>query len=358
MPWRDAGGVGSAARAEHRDMLRGGSRSFFAASLLLPPRVREPASALYAFCRQADDAVDLGSDGTAALAAVHDRLDRVYAGRPLPADCALATVVARFAIPRTLPDALLEGFAWDATGRQYHTLSDLYAYAVRVAGSVGMMMALVMARTAPEILARACDLGVAMQLTNIARDVGEDARAGRLYLPRAWLKRAGVDPEAWLANPAFSGPLGEVVARLLRTADALYRRADAGICRLPPDCRPGIRAARRLYSGIGRKIAACGFDSVSRRAVLPLRHRAWLLSGALLGHAVAPRQAGVAPLPQAGFLIEATTRATRRRDTDYGLLPSRNLADRTVWVIELFLEVEQRRERYDRAAAHSAAARL
>jgi 15-cis-phytoene synthase len=346
MPWRDARSVDPGSRAECRDLLRGGSRSFFVASLLLPPRVRGPASALYAFCRQADDAVDLGGDVAAALAALHDRLDRVYAGQPLPlpADCALAEVVARFAIPRTLPEALLEGFAWDAAGRQYHTLSELYAYAVRVAGSVGMMMALVMARTAPEILARACDLGVAMQLTNIARDVGEDARAGRLYLPRAWLKRVGVDPEAWLANPAFSGPLGQVVARLLRTAEALYRRADAGIARLPSDCRPGIRAARRLYSGIGREVAACGFDSVSRRAVVPLRHKAWLLPGALLGHAVAAQQAGEAPLPQAGYLIEATTRAIRWREPDRDRLPRWNLADRTVWVIELLLEVEQRRE--------------
>jgi 15-cis-phytoene synthase len=205
-------------------------------------------------------------------------------------------------------------------------------------------MALVMARTAPEILARACDLGVAMQLTNIARDIGEDARAGRLYLPRAWLQRAGLDPEAWLANPVFSDALGQVVARLLRAADALYRRADAGIAGLPLDCRPGIRAARRLYSGIGREIAECGFDSVSRRAVVPLRHKAWLLPGALLGHAVAPQQAGAAPLPQARFLIEATARATRRREPDRDRLPGGSLADRTVWVIELFLEVEQRRE--------------
>ena len=96
--------------------------------------------------------------------------------------------------------------AWPGTRevRRYETLQDLDAYAARVAGSVGAMMTLVMGQRAPEIVARACDLGVAMQLTNIARDVGEDARAGRLYLPLQWLREAGIDPDAWLAKPVFT----------------------------------------------------------------------------------------------------------------------------------------------------------
>ena len=98
-------------------------------------------------------------------------------------------------IPRALPEALLEGFAWDAAGRRYETLDEVEHYAARVAGCVGAMMTLVMGRRDPAILARACDLGVAMQLTNICRDVGEDARAGRLYLPLAWLRDNGIDPD-------------------------------------------------------------------------------------------------------------------------------------------------------------------
>lgn len=178
-PLRDPAAATPADFAFCRDALRRGSRSFLAASLLLPARVRAPAAALYAFCREADDAVDLAC--VPDLAPLRDRLDRAYAGRPRPGpvDRAFAEVVARFAIPRALFDALLEGFAWDAEGRRYEDFADLGAYAARVAGSVGAMMAVLMGVRAPEKLARACDLGTAMQLTNIARDIGEDARAGR-----------------------------------------------------------------------------------------------------------------------------------------------------------------------------------
>ena len=108
--------------------------------------MRDPASALYAFCRLADDAVDLHGGKLGALAHLRERLDRAYDGRPLsaPADRGFADVVARFAIPRALPEALLEGFAWDADGRRYEDVSALTAYAVRVAGSVGAMMAMLM----------------------------------------------------------------------------------------------------------------------------------------------------------------------------------------------------------------------
>ena len=177
----------SADMAACRALLKGGSRTFHAASKVLPRRVSDPAIALYAFCRLADDAVDLGDNRAAAVERLKERLDRAYRGQPMDqaADRAFADVVARFSIPREVPEALLEGLAWDAEGRRYETLPELYAYAARVAGTVGAMMTLVMGQRTPEIVARACDLGVAMQLTNIARDVGEDARAGRLYLPLA-----------------------------------------------------------------------------------------------------------------------------------------------------------------------------
>jgi phytoene synthase len=325
-------------------MLRGGSRSFFAASLLLPPGVREPAAALYAFCRTADDAIDCGEDPLAALSDLRERLDRAYAGkpRPLPADLAFAEAAARFGIPRALPEALLDGFAWDAAGRRYQTLADLYAYAVRVAGSVGMMMAMLMGRAAPELLARACDLGVAMQLTNIARDVGEDARLGRLYLPLAWLLDEGIEPSAWLANPRFEAALGRVVARLLRAAEMLYERGDAGIALLPLSCRPGIRAARLLYAGIGGEIEALGFDSVSRRAVVPLRRKARLLQHALRPWRGDSRLAVEPPLAEAVFVIKAA--AHRAAEPGLRPRPGWHVASRMVWVIDLFVELERRQQ--------------
>jgi phytoene synthase len=272
-----------------RRLLRGGSKSFHAAAFLLPWRVREPAIALYAFCRVADDAIDLGSDrgvaGTAAaLAHLRERLAAIYAGQPqaFAVDRALADVVSRFALPRALPEALLEGFAWDAQARQYETLEDLVSYAARVAGAVGVMLALIMGVGTAAAIARAIDLGIAMQLSNIARDVGEDARAGRLYLPRRWLREQGVDPEAWLARPEFTPALGAVVARLLAAADGFYARAEPGIAALPPACRPGIRAAKALYAEIGRTVARKGGNPIASRAVVSPARKLWLLVGSFV----------------------------------------------------------------------------
>ena len=203
-----------------RALMKGGSKSFFAASLLLPTSVCEPATALYAFCRLADDAIDDGG-GLEALQGLYDRLDRIYARdpAPIPADRAFAEVVARYGIPKALPAALIEGFEWDERGRTYDTLSDLTAYAARVAGTVGAMMTMLMGVRDADAVARACDLGIAMQFTNIARDVGEDARLGRIYLPRDWLREAGIDPDAWLKAPKFDKALGGVVPPLGVGAD-------------------------------------------------------------------------------------------------------------------------------------------
>jgi phytoene synthase len=318
-----------------RALLRGGSRSFFLASLLLPRQVRDPASALYAFCRLADDAVDVQGG---AVRSLRERLDLAYAGRPLqiPADRALAAMVARFEMPRTLPDAMLEGFAWDAEGRVYEELADVRAYAVRVAGAVGAMMAVLMGARSPSQVARACDLGVAMQLSNIARDVGEDARAGRLYLPRRWMREAGIDPVAWLANPVFDAALGGVVQRLLAEADRLYASARPGVARLPRACRPGIGAAGLLYREIGRQVARQGLDSVTSRAVVSRRRKLWLLARALTPQ-FGDTDGNAAVLPEASYLVEAA--AIRP------VWPARDTT-RVVWLLELFERLErQQRER-------------
>jgi phytoene synthase len=318
-----------------RAMLRCGSRSFFAASLLLPRKVHEPATALYAFCRHADDAIDClcdsGGERISALAGLAERLDLAYAGRPMPhpADRAFAAIVAAKSMPRALPEALLEGFAWDAEGRTYETPAALYDYAARVAGSVGAMMAVLMGVRSASALARACDLGMAMQLTNIARDVGEDARAGRLYLPLAWLREAGIDPAAFLAEPAFTPALGGVIRRLIGCSERLYARGMPGIADLPLACRPGIRAAGLLYAGIGQEVARMGHDSVTERARVSASRKAGLLARSVAATLAQPA-APVAPLPAARGLVDASAVPPQQRR------PRKPIGEQLIWLLDLF----------------------
>lgn len=326
-----------------RAMLRGGSRSFHAAGLLLPRRVMEPATALYAFCRVADDLIDGGAGGPEVL---RERLDRIYAGLPddYAEDRALAAVVARHRLPRVLLDQLVEGFAWDVAGRQYEDLAELQGYAARVAGTVGAAMAVLMGVRAPGVVARACDLGVAMQLSNIARDVGEDARNGRLYLPRQWLREAGICPDGFLAAPCWTPGLGRVVARLVAAADGLYARADSGIAALPLDCRPGIGAARRLYAAIGHRAVAQGGALLERRAVVPGAVKLGLVARAAVRSVMPGVLPGggceAFPLPAVRHLVAAVGACPV--GVPVPVLASGLSLGRLVWVIELFASLDAR----------------
>ena len=304
--------------------IRHGSLSFHAASRLMPDRARRPALALYAFCRLADDAVDLRRDKAAAVLRLRDRLDRLYAGRPAnaPADRAFAAAVEAHAIPHALPEALIEGLEWDAEGRRHADLSALRAYAARVASSVGATMSLLMDARGREALARACDLGVAMQLTNVARDVAEDAAEGRLYLPRDWLAKAGMDEDAFLADPRPSEAVAGMVRRLLAEADRLYRRSEAGIAVLPLPCRPAIFAARHVYAGIGGRLGRQGHDPFAGRARTSRGQKAGWLALSLARTAASAAMPPAAtlyadPLPETRFLVDAAA----------GPAPARGRAD-------------------------------
>jgi phytoene synthase len=325
--------------------MRAGSKSFFAASLLLPARICAPATALYAFCRLADDVIDMGEDPHAGMVALTHRLDGIYSGRPadFDADRALAAAVRHCGIPRTLLEALLDGFLWDAEGRHYHTLADVHDYAARVAGTVGAMMALVMGARSTQALARACELGVAMQLTNIARDVGEDARNGRLYLPRDWLAEVGIDADAWLQSPHFDARIAAVVRRLLDEADRLYRHAEHGISALPRDCRPAIRAARLVYAEIGEQLRREGLDSVTRRTVVRKRRKLALMARAIGAAILPPGQADTVlqPLDAVQYLVDAAHRSPAAMPAK----AARSDEGRVAWMLELFERQHQRRAR-------------
>jgi phytoene synthase len=177
-----------------------------------------------------------------------------------------------------------------------------------------------------------------MQLTNIARDVGEDARSGRIYLPLSWMREVGIDPDAWLAAADFCPKIGVLVQRLLREADKLYSASEAGIAQLPFACRPGIRAARLLYAEIGAAIGRLSHDSVTQRAFVRKRRKAELLLRAF----VAPSRARTDCLPalaEARFLIDAIEPASLRTP-----LPRAKMAEQVVWVVELFDRIERRRQ--------------
>ena len=255
--------------------IRRGSKSFHIASLMLPRKTRQAAHALYAFCRHSDDVIDDTARGPDALERLRQRLDLIYQGSPADHACdrAFARIVFDHAVPKGIPMALLDGFAMDMEDRRYRTIGEVKDYAAGVAATVGLMMSLVMGRGDPWTLARAADLGLAMQLTNIARDVGEDARNGRLYLPQDWLDEAGIDADAFRRTPRFSPALGLVVKRLLDEADHHYHLGHAGIEHLPADCQHAIRTAALTYQEIGRRIADNGYDSVSRRASTTLARK-------------------------------------------------------------------------------------
>jgi phytoene synthase len=205
------------------------------------------------------------------------------------------------------------------------------------------MMTLIMGVRDPVVLQRACELGLAMQLTNIARDVGEDARNGRLYLPRSWMREAGIDPDVWLQNPVFSDALGSVVSRLLKTADAMYQRSIAGVAGLPRNCRAAISAARLIYCEIGREVERRGMNSINHRAVVPFSKKLLLMGQAFMAGIYSPKlNAILEPIAELQFLVEAVL------PNDPHAHYEGSIEDRMIWVINLMERVERRRlQNYD-----------
>ena len=263
--------------AHARTSIARGSKSFAAASRLFAPEMRDNVWLLYAWCRACDDIID-GQDHGGMLTEVADldaRLDRVErltdaalvgedTGEPA-FDC-LALVARDCHLPRRYIDDLTEGFALDAEGWRPETADDLLAYCYHVAGAVGCLMAIVMG-VAPEdeaVLDRACDLGLAFQLANVARDVTEDARGGRCYLPRRWLEEMGLQ-EADLLNPDARPRLAALTGRLAAMAGRYEASARIGTPALSYRAAWAVLAAAGIYGGIGRKVAAAGEDALGRR---------------------------------------------------------------------------------------------
>jgi phytoene synthase len=261
-----------------RAVLAAKSKSFALAARLLPPGQRDRAAVVYAFCRRADDAVDLTrGDRASAVERLRGELGAVYGGVATgdPTLDAFAEVAVECRIPERYPSELIAGMEMDASGERYRTVEQLLHYCYRVAGTVGLMMCHVLGLRDDRALVPAVHLGLAMQLTNICRDVEEDWQLGRLYLPAELLDAAGA---ARLADELGTRgrfpdrgrrPAARVVAELLALADRFYRSADDGMAALPWRAALAVRTARLVYAAIGDRIAARGFDVMAGRAVVP-----------------------------------------------------------------------------------------
>ena len=263
--------------ATARESIARGSQSFAAASRLFDRRTRERAWLLYAWCRRCDDIAD-GQDHGHGMTLVEDapaRLERISAMTEAalagnwvgdPAFDALRIVAAETHMPPRFARDLIAGFALDAEDWRPRSEEDLYTYCYHVAGAVGCMMAVVMG-VSPEdeaTLDRACDLGMAFQLANIARDVAEDDRVGRCYLPVEWLVELDIPPGEHM-RPAYRQRLAVLGARLAERAAAFEASARVGTAKLSFRSAWAVLAAAEIYGAIGREVAARGEHAWDQR---------------------------------------------------------------------------------------------
>jgi phytoene synthase len=266
-------------------MIRAHSASFYFSASLLPPAKRQAVLALYAFCRTSDDLVDGAPARRLSPAeteqALADWAERCRPHHPAPDESAPVVLAwadtrRRFHIPQALADELLAGVRMDISISRYATWADLWIYCYRVASTVGQMSMHITGAIQRAATNYAIRLGVALQLTNILRDVGEDARQGRIYLPLADLARFGyteLDLLDGVINDRFRALMRFEIAR----ARTLYAQAWPGIAMLAPDSRLAVGAAAAVYEGILGRIEENGYDVFTRRARVPNRAKLALL---------------------------------------------------------------------------------
>lgn len=257
--------------------LRDGSKSFALAAKVLPQALRDDVAVLYAYCRRADDTVDEAPAEQRKLLVerLSAELSSIYAGEPQqePVLAAFQRLVQRCAIPEEYPRLLLDGMRWDSGRVRLRTVDELIAYSERVAGVVGLMFCRLVGVADPAALRPASDLGIAMQITNVCRDVREDWERQRLYVPEEVLAAVGA-PELGADFRESLRPhareLAAATDRLLDLADGYYQSADRGIQRLPWRVALAVRTARHVYAAIGQGLRERGCDVLSGRVVVPL----------------------------------------------------------------------------------------
>ena len=263
-------GVNASLLDHATETIKVGSKSFAAAARLFDAATRRSVLMLYAWCRHCDDVVDgqelgfgvaapAGHDPHAELAQLYDQTRRAYAGEKMldPAFAAFQEVALRHAIAPRYAFDHLAGFRMDVEETRYETIEDTLRYCYHVAGVVGLMMASIMGAQDDKVLDRACDLGLAFQLTNIARDIVDDAGVQRCYLPAQWLREAGIPPDE-IALPRHRMALAKVAARLVEHAEPYYDSSMDGIGALSLRSAWAIATARNVYRQIGIEVKARG----------------------------------------------------------------------------------------------------
>lgn len=276
------------------DLSRREAKNFYYSFLLLPPRLRRSMCALYAFLRHTDDLAD--EPGTidakrAGLLSWRSSLDRALDGDPIawPGFPALADAVRRHGIPPRFLHAVIDGVEMDLEPRPFSTFQDLHGYCYRVASAVGICCIHIWGYKSEggraEKLAEAC--GIALQLTNILRDVREDAELGRVYLPMEDLDRFGVSPDE-LKAPVPSDRLRQLLAFEGRRAYDYYREASPLIRLVAPVGRPVLAAIVNIYRALLDEIARRDYDVLAARVALPPWRKAAITVGALTGRLARP----------------------------------------------------------------------
>jgi phytoene synthase len=262
-------------------------RTFRLAARLLPADAAADAAVIYAFCREVDDVADEGSDPVRAEAELRAIRDEIDGASPRPGVAAFLEVAQRRGLDLFAARHLVDAITGDCGAVRVRDDRALLSYCYGVAGTVGILMTPILGVTDPRALPHAVDLGIAMQLTNLCRDVREDALRNRVYLPCHRLREQGVDPEAIIdASPAS---VARVVKDLLHLADAYYRSAVDGLPYIPWRTRIGIHVALAVYRAIGVKLLRThGGDALAGRVVVrPLARIGWAIRA--LGRALVHR---------------------------------------------------------------------
>jgi phytoene synthase len=278
-----------AALQECRDIMTRGSKSFSLAAKLFDPQTRDAAIFLYGWCRYCDDQVDeVGKSADRAdlevrLKRLKEKTASAFTFEPQTEAVfiALQHIVHRYGIPSHYALELIEGMAMDVRGVRYANLRELLLYCYRVAGTVGLMMSHVMGLRDESALRNAADLGIAMQLTNIARDIVEDAAVGRIYLPLTWLDQAKIAPDR-IGEPANREKLAMLTLRLLREADRYYRSGDAGLWHLSFRAACAVSAARQVYAEIGSLLVQRGARAWDQRTYVTGPRKIWVVVRGIL----------------------------------------------------------------------------